>query len=141
MFIRDCAGGIVFFENQVLLIQNDKAEWSFPKGVRHEDMDDHALSIYRVKFETGVRAYILGLAGKTSYEFYSRTRQQPVANRISWYIMTASSADTAVNREYGLADAKFFPVSKALGMVTYSQERELLTTAYQKYLELSRSDA
>ena len=37
MLIRDCAGGIVFFENQVLLIQNEKSEWSFPKGVIRDD--------------------------------------------------------------------------------------------------------
>jgi hypothetical protein len=33
MIVRNCAGGIVFFEDKVLLICNDKREWSFPKGV------------------------------------------------------------------------------------------------------------
>ena len=33
MIIRNCAGGIVFCGDKVLLLRNDKHEWVFPKGV------------------------------------------------------------------------------------------------------------
>ncbi|HHT62421.1 MAG TPA: NUDIX hydrolase, partial [Clostridia bacterium] len=33
MLFRQCAGGIVFFNDKVLLLQNEKNEWVFPKGV------------------------------------------------------------------------------------------------------------
>ncbi len=141
MLIRDCAGGVVFYENMVLMIKNDKAEWSFPKAIVHEDVEESKVAIESVRFLAGVRAYILDEAGDTAYEFYSRSLERPVANHIEWYVMTADSSETELNPDYGLADAKFFPVSEALEVVTYSQERKLLSVAYQKYLELSRSDA
>ena len=33
MLFRNCAGGIVFSGEKVLLIKNDKDEWVMPKGV------------------------------------------------------------------------------------------------------------
>ena len=30
---RNCAGGVVFFDNKVYLLKNDKGEWVLPKGV------------------------------------------------------------------------------------------------------------
>ena len=32
MLYRNCAGGVVFFKDQVLLLKNDKGEWVLPKG-------------------------------------------------------------------------------------------------------------
>ncbi|MDI9490173.1 MAG: NUDIX domain-containing protein [Clostridiaceae bacterium] len=137
MLIRDCSGGIVFCANQVLLIQNEKEEWSFPKGVIREDHEDDDIAIWRVKDESGVEARIIGLAGKTSYEFYSVTRKRPVANRIKWYIMVCDTPDASPNLQQGFLDAKFLPIEEAIQTVTYSQDRSLLTLAYQKYKELN----
>lgn len=76
MLIRDCSGGIVFYKDQVLLIQNEKGEWSFPKGIIRGDNEADDIAIWRVKDESDVDARIIGLAGKTSYEFYSITRKK-----------------------------------------------------------------
>lgn len=32
MIVRRCAGGVVFHANQVLLVKNDRGEWTLPKG-------------------------------------------------------------------------------------------------------------
>lgn len=137
MLIRNCAGGIVFYENQVLLIQNDKEEWSFPKGViRYDDSDDE-VAVWRVKEEAGVNSRIIALAGRTSYEFYSLSRKKPVANRIIWYLMVADSAEAEPNLEEGVFKARFFPIEEAVERVTYSQDKSLLSLAIQKYKELN----
>ena len=36
MIVRNCAGGVVFRGDKVLLVCNDKQEWGFPKGVFDE---------------------------------------------------------------------------------------------------------
>ncbi len=139
MLLRNCAGGIVFCKNDVLLLKNEKGEWSFPKGVIREDDDPEEIAVWRVKDETDVNARIIAHAGRTSYEFYSLSRKKPVANRIRWYLMISDSRETNVNTEQGFQEAAFFPFAEALNKVTYSQDKSLLTLANQIYKELNEA--
>lgn len=137
MLIRDCAGGIVFCADQVLLIQNEKSEWGFPKGVIRDNEAADDVAIWRVKDESDVDARIIALAGKTSYEFFSLTRKRPVANRIKWYLMICDQPIAKPNTEQGFQAASFLPIEEAMNKVTYSQDRSLLMLANQKYRELN----
>ncbi|MDD3959585.1 MAG: NUDIX hydrolase [Clostridiaceae bacterium] len=136
MLVRNCSGGVVFYEDSVLLLKNEKDEWCFPKGVIRsvEKPDDVALE--RVSYEAGVNARILSPAGRTNYEFYSITRQRPVCNKIVWYIMHAESPNVTPNPSQNFSDGKFFPIKDALEKVTYSQDKSLLMMSYQRYKEL-----
>ncbi len=74
MLVRNCAGGIVFHGDRVLVLKNDKGEWVFPKGViRSGDYPDD-VAIARVQLEAGVKAHIISSAGRTNYEFFSVSR-------------------------------------------------------------------
>jgi len=137
MVIRNCAGGLVFIEDKVLLIRNDKHEWSFPKGQVPQGGSVKAAAVSRIAVETGVAAKALVPAGKTSYEFYSITRMKPVHNNISWFVMTADDDNVAPNIEKGIEECRFVPVEEALELITYSQDKSLLMTAFQKYKELT----
>ncbi|ATW24243.1 NUDIX hydrolase [Candidatus Formimonas warabiya] len=137
MLFRQCAGGIVFFNDKVLLLQNEKNEWVFPKGVIKNGFRANDIAINRVKEETGVEAKILGPVGETSYEFYSLTRQEPVCNQINWFLMESSTGTYRVNKELGFKNGGFFNIIDALGKVTYSQDKSLLNIAYRKLKELS----
>ena len=82
MIVRNCAGGIVFTGDKVLLVANDKEEWGFPKGSVKTD-SDLSLSEFaknRVKTETSVDAKVIAPCGKTNYEYYSISRRKPVHN-------------------------------------------------------------
>ncbi|MBO4578878.1 MAG: NUDIX hydrolase [Clostridiales bacterium] len=135
MIVRNCAGGLVFCGDKVLLIRNDKHEWSFPKGVSKpgERLVDVART--RVNIETGVDAKVISPCGKTSYEFFSASRGKPVHNNISWFVMSASSDECRANVEEGIVDCKFFTIEEAMDNVTYSQDKSLLTIAFQKMRE------
>ncbi|MGI6684776.1 MAG: NUDIX hydrolase [Bacillota bacterium] len=137
MLFRQCAGGIVFFDNKVLLLQNEKNEWVFPKGVIRNGGSANEVALRRVKEEAGVDAQIVGPVGETSYEFYSITRQEPVCNQITWFLMEASSESSQVNKELGFKNGGFFNIIDALNKVTYSQDKSLLNIAYRKHKELS----
>ena len=138
MIVRNCAGGIVFFEDKVLLICNDKREWSFPKGVLKagDKTKLSDLACKRVKAEAGIDTKVLAPCGKTNYEFYSISRRKPVHNNISWFIMKAEDTKTEANSEENILNAKFFDVQAAMNKVTYSQDKSLLLMAYQKYKEI-----
>lgn len=135
MLIRNCAGGIVFNENKVLLLKNDKGEWVFPKGaIRTGDFPD-TVALNRVEMEAGVRARIISSAGRTNYEFFSVSRQRPVCNKIVWYIMESEDDSCTPNKAQNFSDGGYFAVEKALDIVTYSQDKSLLMLSFQKYRE------
>lgn len=137
MIVRNCAGGVVFCSDEVLVIENDKHEWAFPKGVVRPGCNMIDVAKERVKIECGVEASVLAPCGKTHYEFYSVTRRKPIHNNISWFIMKAESTSVQPAVDDGILGAKFIPVESALELVTYSQDRTLLMMAYQRYKEIS----
>ncbi|HQA49053.1 MAG TPA: NUDIX domain-containing protein, partial [Bacillota bacterium] len=101
MIFRNCAGGVVFNKDKVLILKNHKNEWVLPKGVIRNGSISVETAKSRVKTEAGVEAEVISPAGETSYEFYSISRQKPVCNRITWFIMNAEDDRTSINKDEG----------------------------------------
>lgn len=137
MLFRNCAGGVVFWGDSVLILENEKNEWVLPKGVIKSGATPADIAIERVRIEAGVEAKIVSTAGGTSYEFFSLTRKQPVCNEVAWYIMRADSNKYNVNKEQGFQNGGFFNIEKAIRMATYSQDKSLIRLAYNKYKKLN----
>ncbi|NLY78114.1 MAG: NUDIX hydrolase [Tissierellia bacterium] len=135
MIVRDCAGGVVFHKDKVLILKNDKNQWVLPKGKIRDGFLPTETAISRIKHEAGVDASIVSTAGETSYEFFSLSRKQLVCNQIIWYVMEASSENYKINAEEGFRDGGFYPINQALEMITHSQDRSLVSLSYKKYLE------
>ena len=138
MIVRYCAGGVVFYANKVLLVKNDRGEWTLPKGKIHQDELKHSSAVSRVKDETGVEASILETAGNTMYQFFSRSRQQEVCNAITRYIMQTDSNNYVLKDEF--TDGGFYKVKEAINMLTHSQEKSLVDISYKKYKELIKNN-
>lgn len=136
MLLRNCAGGVVFYEEKVFLLENEKGEWVFPKGVVKNGELQSEVALQRVKNEGGINATIISSAGRTNYEFFSVTRQQPVCNRITWYIMLAADEEYIIGEPEKFKGAGFFTIEEAMGKITYSQDRSLLNVSFMKYKEL-----
>ena len=136
MLVRNCAGGVVFCDDKVFLLRNEKGEWVFPKGVvRNGDLIND-VALRRVKVEAGISAEIISTAGHTSYEFFSVTRQKPVCNKITWFIMKSLSEDYKINKEEQFTDGGYFDLDKAMQLLTYSQDRALLNLSYKMFKDL-----
>lgn len=135
MHLRDCAGGVVFHEDSVFLLKNEKDEWVMPKGLILSDENPQDAALRRVLEETGIKAEIVDQAGRTYYEFYSITRKMPVCNRIAWYVMKADSVDFRVAESNKYTEAGFYPILDAIERVTYSQDKSLLINSYKKYCQ------
>ena len=135
MLVRNCAGGVVFLGDKVFLLKNEKGEWVLPKGVIHNGDFANEVAIQRVKEEAGINAEIVSPVGRTNYEFFSVTRQKPVCNKITWYIMKSPDDSYSINKEENFTDGGFFPIDDAIGRVTYSQDKSLLNLSYKKFQE------
>ncbi|MBZ4665701.1 NUDIX hydrolase [Mahella sp.] len=136
MLMRNCAGGVVFNDDKVFLLKNDKGEWVLPKGVIRNGNLATEVALRRVKEEAGIDAEIISTAGETCYEFFSISRQCPVCNQITWYIMHALDDKYHVNKEEGFTDGGYFPVDEAIRKITYSQDKSLVGLSYKKYKDL-----
>lgn len=135
MLKRNCAGGVVFFKDKVFIIKNDKGEWVLPKGAVRKDNIPSEVAQKRVKHETGINARIISSIGETCYEFYSYSRQRPVCNEIIWYLMETEKEDYKINENEGFKDGGFFPIDKALDLITYSQDKSLVRLSFKRYKE------
>ncbi|WP_024832859.1 NUDIX hydrolase [Ruminiclostridium josui] len=137
MLVRNCAGGVVFSGEKVFLLKNEKDEWVLPKGViRNGDYPDE-VALRRVKEEAGIDAEIVLAAGNTNYEFFSVTRQRPVCNKITWYVMKSLNDNYEVNKEENFSEGGYFSIDEALEKITYSQDRALINLSFAKYKELA----
>ncbi len=136
MLFRNCAGGIVFNGEKVFILKNSKGEWALPKGKIRKGSLSVETAIDRVKTETGLDVNVVSTAGETCYEFFSISRQRPVCNEIVWYIMDTKQSEYTVNKEEGFTDGGFFSIDKAIDMITYSQDKSLVSLSYKKYKKL-----
>jgi len=135
MLTRVCSGGVVFFQDKVLILKNEKSEWVLPKGVIRPGKLAQETAIERVKIEAGVDARIVSCVGETCYEFYSVTRQRPVCNQITWFLMEALSDECRPNADLEFTDGGFYPIEEALEKITYSQDKSLVRMSYKRYLD------
>ncbi|WFD09306.1 NUDIX hydrolase [Tepidibacter hydrothermalis] len=138
MLFRNCAGGIVFYGNKVLLLKNEKSEWVLPKGIIKGDNVPNKVAVDKVKDECGIDTKILSTAGQTNYEFYSISRKTPVCNEIVWYVMESNDAKCNINKELGFVDGGFYKIKDALELITYSQDKSIVNLSYKKYKNLKR---
>lgn len=137
MIVRNCAGGVVFNKDKVLLLKNEKGEWVFPKGVIRDGDLSQEVAVRRVKEEAGVTAEIISTVGHTNYEFFSVTRQKPVCNKVVWFIMQTSDKEVIISEKDKFSDGGFYDLDKALDLVTYSQDKAILRLSYRNFTGLS----
>lgn len=135
MIVRNCAGGVVFSGDKVLVLKNDKEEWVLPKGKIRGNQMPPETALDRVQSEAGIDADIVSTAGETAYEFYSTSRNAPVCNKITWYIMEAEEVVLSPNKEEGFLEGGFYPLEKAIDMITYSQDKSLVSLSFRRYSE------
>ncbi len=139
MIVRRCAGGVVFYANKVLLVKNDRHEWTLPKGKVYQDQLAANSAVSRVKSETGVEACTLVVAGDTMYEFFSRSRQQQVCNAITWYVMEAQNLEYIIREDF--LDGGFYKITDAMQMLSHNKEKALVEVSYKKYKEEKKTNA
>ncbi|HAA63909.1 MAG TPA: NUDIX hydrolase, partial [Thermoanaerobacter sp.] len=74
-----------------------------------------------------------------SYDFYSVPLHRPVLNKIIWYLMATADEEFNISKEDGFVDGGFYPIDKALEMITYSQDKSLVNVSYFKYKTLTKA--
>ena len=134
--IRSCAGGVVFFGEEVFLLFDDHGEWVMPKGVIRNQNRSNDVALWRVEDEAGIHARIIGIAGNTRYDFFSTSRNKDVSNRIQWFAMVADDASFRISFDQGFLNGGYYPIAKAREMLTHECDKGILDQAYQIYNDI-----
>ena len=120
--IRSCAGGVVFYGDEVFLLMSDRGEWVMPKGVIRNCNRSNDVALWRVEDEAGIHAEIIGIAGNTRYDFFSEGRGREISNRIQWFAMRARDPAFHVSYDQGFLDGNYYPVEKARKMLSAQKD-------------------
>lgn len=140
MLTRICSGGVVFFNDKVLIMKNEKGEWVLPKGVIRPGKLAQEVAIERVKLEAGVNGKIVTYVGETCYEFYSLTRQRPVCNHITWFLMESANESVTIATQLGFSKGGFYTIEDAMEKITYSQDKSLVRMSYKRYVDYKEKE-
>lgn len=91
------AGGLVWNENNELLMIFRRGKWDLPKGKLDEGERIEQCAIREVMEETGLQQVeISSFIGITKHEYFDTYLQKNVVKESHWYAMKANSADTLV---------------------------------------------
>lgn len=129
MLFKNCAGSIVFNDEKVFLIKNDKDEWSLPRAeVKGYQLTNEDV-IKGINEKTGLNVSFAANEGKTNYEFHN-SDHSPVCNRVTWYIMKSTSDKYKLKDSHQITDGGFFTIDEAFNMITHNNDKSIVNLAF-----------
>lgn len=136
---NEAFGAMVFSKDRILLLQNDKHEWSLPVYISPNSSayDNSQISFYPENFvlsslekEFKANFRILQFVDCSIYDKFSIKQRRPVQYKISWYLFELKDDDGRIIVKDELK-AKFFTVEEGLDLLVSSKDKSALTKAYQ----------
>ncbi len=124
------AGGVLFKDNLVLLIQNPSNVWTFPKGLIEEGETPEEAALREVYEETGVRGEILDYVGEIQYWY--QLHGEKIFKKVKYYLM--QYLDGRPKPSWEVNDAKFIPIDIAKRLLKYKGDKEI----FEKALKLKQ---
>ena len=116
------SGGVVFYANQVLILQYKDGTWTFPKGHVEAGETEQQAARREVLEEAGVSAQILEQLGETRY---INNRGEP--REVVWFDMDAQSDATKLENTF--MNGGFFALERARELLSFPEDRDLLERA------------
>ncbi len=134
------AGGVVFLEEKMLLLEKFNGDWVLPKG--HIEVGEHRMvtALREVAEEADVKARLHQYIGQIEYQYYDVFySNQYIHKTVHWYLMTALNDHCSPQREEGFKKASYIPIAEILPMMRYEDEIKIVKEAIdiyrQKYLD------
>lgn len=133
-------GGVVIHKGKILLLYKSYRQrykgWVLPKGTVEKNEDYKITALREVKEEAGVDANVIKYIGKSQYSFM--VANNPVVKDVHWYLMKSYSYYSKPQKEEFFVDSGYYKYHEAIHLLKFSNEREILESAYEEYLELKK---
>jgi len=127
------SGGLVVRKNdsqwQVLLVKkNDSGLWTLPKGHKEKGEREEETACREVEEETGYKVKLGPRVGEISFSYVRN--YQPFREIASFFLMEVAG-EGEKEEEGEIAEVKWFPISEALRVLNYDNERSLVGKALE----------
>lgn len=135
-------GGVVIYRGKILTLyksyKNKYEGWVLPKGTVEAGEQYEDTAIREVREEAGVQASIIKYIGKSQYSF--AVPEDTVEKEVHWFLMMANSYYSKPQREEYFVDSGYYKFHESYHLLKFSNERQILETAYNEYLDLRKSN-
>lgn len=135
-------GGVVIYRGKILLLyknyRNRYEGWVLPKGTVEKGENYKETALREVYEETGVKARIVDYIGKSEYSF--SIPNNLVEKEVHWYLMVSDSYYSKPQREEYFLHSGYYRYIEAYHLLKFSNEKNILEKAYDKYMCLNKSD-
>ncbi len=126
------AGGIVYYNQQILMLKKKNGDWVLPKGRIEANETLEETAIREVKEETNIDGVLLDYLGITAYSFSNFWTNYELINKtVSWYLMEAKSYELIPLRAEGFVKAAFIDIDKILQLAKYDDEKKVIRKAIE----------
>jgi 8-oxo-dGTP pyrophosphatase MutT (NUDIX family) len=130
------AGGVISRkaggEIEVALIATKNSTvWTLPKGIINRDETPEMAAIREINEETGLLGEIVDTLGEKSYWFYLKDENAKCKKTVTYFLLRYISGDTA-DFNIEVDNAGWFPIEKALQMLSYRSDRDIVALAMEK---------
>ena len=135
-------GGVVIYRGKSLTLyksyKNKYEGWVLPKGTVEAGEDFEDTAVREVLEETGVQASIVKYIGSSRYSF--NVPEDTVEKEVHWFLMRVGSYYSRPQREEYFVDSGYYKYHEAYHLLKFANERQILETAYNEYLDLRKSN-
>lgn len=126
------SGGIVYKEDQFLLVENSRMKnpeekwWGFPKGHLEEGESTEQAAVREVEEETGIKAEIIQKIGQSKYNLTKNGEN--IFKVVTIYLMRFISGDLTPQIAE-VSNVIWLPYEEALKKLSYPKDKDLLRKA------------
>lgn len=128
------AGGVIVRhdgELELCLINpQGRGAWALPKGWVEPGETDEEAALREIREETGLSGEIRQKLGTIDYWFYSREDKMRVHKTVHFFLVGCTGGSTD-DHDHEVSEARWLPVERALDLMTYPNEREMVRKAVQ----------
>ncbi len=134
------AGGVLFRPSagggyEIALIKpRGKKAYALPKGLVEEGEEPERAALREVEEETGMRGEITDYLGYVKYYYYSKEEDTRYFKLVHFYLMRWTGGMDK-DHDWEVEGVEWVPLEKAVGMMSYRGEREIVEKAAQRLLD------
>ena len=129
------AGGIVYRKNgdriEVAIAARDGSKiWCLPKGIVEKGETIEEAARREVEEETGLKGKLIEKISRIEYWFYWKSKDTRYHKFVHFFLMEHVGGDVS-RHDFELDEIRWMGIDKALKMLTYEGERQVMEKAKQ----------
>lgn len=131
------AGGVIFRKNkrkfEVLLLKDQRDEWTFPKGLVEEGEDKVKTAEREINEEVGL-SHIRFLDTIAKIQYMYKRDGSLISKDVFYFLFEATESEKLVpQKEEGIQEVRWFSLEKAKEIIGYKKtNEEVLKSAIEK---------